>query len=145
MTVRPFRKEDAPTLAAIAALTLPEAWSEASFSSVAENPIAHFFVCELDGKAVGFCGMYLVADEGQIMEVAVLPDYRRRGIAKALLCELLACGAVRGAQSFSLEVRAQNEAARQLYQAMGFYEVGVRKGYYKRPNDDAVLMEKRAM
>ncbi len=141
--IRPFCREDACALAEIARESLPEAWSEASFRALCDNPLAYFFVATEEEKPIGFCGMYLVADEGQIMEVAVKADYRRRGIAKALLCELLACGTLHGAKSFSLEVRAQNAAARRLYETMGFYQVGMRKGYYKRPSDDAVLMEKR--
>ncbi len=143
LTVREITKEDADTLWQLAKDCLPEAWSARAFAALPENEMAHFLLCEADGKAVGFCGAYLVCDEGQIMEVAVDAAYRRKGIAKTMLCDLLARLLMRGARFFTLEVRKQNEGARALYESLGFYEVGVRKHYYKQPDDDAILMEKQ--
>lgn len=145
LTVREVEKADAETLAALAKDCLPEAWSARAFAALPDNDMAHFLLCALDGKTVGFCGAYLVCDEGQIMEVAVDAAYRRQGIAKTLLCDLMARLLARGARFFSLEVRAQNESARALYEDLGFYEVGVRKHYYKKPDDDAILMEKQGL
>ncbi len=143
MLFRRFDASDAPFCAALAKDCLPEAWSEAEFAALPQNALARFFVCEEDGAIIGFCGLYLVADEGQIMEVCVSPVYRRRGIAKALLHTMMQDAISAGADWFSLEVRSQNVSAIALYTALGFVSVGLRRRYYRNPCDDAILMEKR--
>ncbi len=143
MVFRRFDASDASSCAALAKDCLPEAWSEAEFASLPQNALARFFVCEEDGEIVGFCGLYLVADEGQIMEICVNPAYRRRGIATSLLHTMMQDAISAGAGWFSLEVRSQNASAIALYTALGFVRVGLRRRYYRNPCDDAILMEKR--
>jgi ribosomal-protein-alanine N-acetyltransferase len=142
LTLTPFCAADAPDVAALAHLTLPEAWSEAAFAALADNPLARCLLARRDGVLLGFAFLYLVGDEGQIMEVATHPDARRQGVARTLLCRLLADATDGGATRFTLEVRAQNEAARTLYASLGFVEDGVRRRYYRNPTDDAVLMSR---
>ena len=142
LTLTPFCAADAPEVAALARRTLPEAWSEASFAALADNSLARCLLARRDGVLLGFAFLYLVADEGQIMEVATHPDARRQGVARTLLCRLLADATDGGAMRFTLEVRAQNEAARALYTSLGFVEDGVRRHYYRNPTDDAVLMSR---
>ncbi len=143
LEITPLQVEDVADVHALAQLCLPEAWSEAALAALPENPLAHFFVARRDGVLLGFCFMYLVADEGQIMEIATDPAHRRQGIARQLLSHLLADGQAHGATLFTLEVRAQNAAAQALYASLGFVADGVRRNYYRNPTDDAILMSKR--
>ena len=140
MPIRPFTSDDAPFVAALAKETLPEPWSEQALRTLPS--FARFFVSyDQDGRISGFCGLYLIADEGQIMEVAVAPDHRRRGIARDLLSHMIQDARAAGAVRFSLEVRSQNQGAQALYASLGFTVTATRRRYYKNPDDDAVLMD----
>lgn len=116
----------------------------------AENGIA------VNGGVIGFCAyleecfsgyatMYCVAGEGQINNIAVLPEYRRMGLGDALLDGL--CGAARraGLDVLFLEVRKSNSAAYALYEKHGFFRIGERKGFYTAPPEDAILMKKELL
>ena len=87
----------------------------------------------------GYAGLQTVLDEGSITNVAVLPEFRRRGAARALLEELLARGKAMDLAFLTLEVRASNAPAIALYTGLGFQEVGRRRGYYEAPREDALL------
>ena len=87
--------------------------------------------------------MLIAVDEGQITNVAVHPDYRRRGLASAVLNSLMRYARSCHAESVTLEVRASNAAAIALYKKAGFSEVGRRRGFYTKPTEDAVLMTAR--
>jgi ribosomal-protein-alanine N-acetyltransferase len=103
----------------------------------------HIFLAALDGETVaGYIGLMYVLDEGYISNVAVLPAYRRRGVGTALLDELEREARKVRLSFLTLEVRASNTAARALYAARGFRETGLRKNYYEKPAEDAVLMTK---
>ena len=100
-----------------------------------------FLVCvDEHGTVLGYIGAQTVLDEGYIGNVAVTHAARRQGAGRALV-EAMASEARRDGLAFlTLEVRAQNAAGRELYENCGFVEVGVRRGYYDKPPDDAVLM-----
>ncbi len=95
-----------------------------------------------DGEPVGHIGLTFAADTADITTVAVLPQYRRRGIAHALLRAAIAFCEEHKIVGLFLEVRQSNEAARSLYEKMGFEKISVRKGYYKDPMEDAVIYRK---
>ena len=124
-----------------ACFSLP--WTAEALASQLKDA-QHEFIAAVDaeGRVLGYVGMMFVLDEGYISNVAVGPDYRRQGIADALidrLCEL--CG--EHALAFvSLEVRAGNVPAIALYDKHGFERVGLRKNYYERPKEDALIMTK---
>ena len=99
-----------------------------------------FLAAERDGAAVGYVGCQTVLDEGYITNVAVSPDCRRQGVARALLDELKARAVQAGLSFVTLEVRASNAPAIALYEGAGFVRVGVRKNFYTAPAEDAVLM-----
>ena len=88
----------------------------------------------------GYIGMYLSLGEGEITNVAVAPEFRRRGIADALLTEIKREAAECGVTSLVLEVRVSNQNAICLYEKHGFVSCGVRKGFYEQPKEDAFLM-----
>ena len=93
-----------------------------------------------EGKILGYIGMMTVLDEGYISNVAVSPDVRRLGIGRALVREMLRRCIIRKLFFVTLEVRAHNEGAILLYAQEGFQRVGMRKNYYERPREDALLM-----
>lgn len=102
----------------------------------------HEFLVAVDaaGNVLGYIGMMTVLDEGYISNVAVSPAYRRGGIGRALVREMLGRAAARELAFVTLEVRAHNESAIALYAGEGFERVGLRRDYYERPREDALLM-----
>jgi ribosomal-protein-alanine N-acetyltransferase len=123
-----------------AAFTSP--WTRAMYLAELENHGVSF--CFLakddDGRAVGFCSVWRVADELHINNLAVLPEVRRGGIGSALLEHVLRHGADSGAQRATLEVRQSNDAARILYERFGFTVAGGRRAYYSKPVEDALVL-----
>lgn len=103
----------------------------------------HVFLAATDGERVlGYVGMMFVLDEGYISNVAVAPAFRRRGIADALIVELLRRADALSLSFVTLEVREHNIPAISLYENNGFVRVGLRKNYYQKPCENAVLMTK---
>lgn len=130
-------KEDAPELASLDKICFSVPWSEKSFADEAENPLAGYFVARKDGKIVAYGGIWLVADEGQITNIAVLPEYRKMGIASALLERLIDYA---GEKSIVLEVRESNLSAISLYEKYEFKKAGVRRNFYHSPTENAIIM-----
>lgn len=115
-------------------------WSRAALSAELENDFSRFFVAVENGRAVGYVGLYILTGEADIVRVAVLPEYRKKGIAKAVLTESL-----KYAQGeIFLDVRESNAPAISLYKSLGFEDTGVRKNYYSDPVENAVLMKRVA-
>lgn len=99
-----------------------------------------FLAAVQDGEVMGYIGMMFVLDEGYISNVAVTGKYRRQGVAKALISALEEkCREMR-LSFMTLEVRESNTPAISLYAGLGFEEVGVRKNYYDKPRENAILM-----
>lgn len=117
-------------------------WSLASVTSELTNPLS-LWVVALDGdKVVGYVGSQTVMGDADMMNIAVDPDYRKRGIA-LLLVETLICRLrEKDAVSLTLEVRASNVPAISLYEKLGFQQVGVRPNYYRNPKENAILYRK---
>lgn len=137
--VRPLAPEDAAAAAALEA-TVPDSWSEESIrQTLAEG---HCCAAEDRGRLVGLCLCGLVLDEASVYAVTVDGAFRRQGVARAMLHWMFDRLRAQGAKAVFLEVRSQNAPARALYQRLGFAEVGRRRGFYRDPADDAVLMTK---
>ena len=102
----------------------------------------HVFLAAVaeSGAVLGYVGMMFVLDEGYISNVAVAPDFRRQGVADALISALMTRAEELGLAFVTLEVRAGNEPAKALYAIHGFVPVGRRKNYYDLPKEDAILM-----
>lgn len=117
-------------------------WSERSVRESVEAGTL-FLVAYKGQKAVGYVGMSAIAGEGYITNVAVVPEYRRQGIAKRLLEELIEIGKQKKLEFISLEVRVSNNNAISLYNKMGFKEEGRRKRFYTQPTEDAIILTRR--
>lgn len=118
-------------------------WTEQMFlGDLKSEQTCYFGAFDENGDLVGYAGMWLSVDEGQITNVAVHPDYRRRGIAHSLVVNLVQVCKRKGLASITLEVRESNINAISLYRKLGFLDVGLRKNYYKNPTENALLMTK---
>ena len=117
-------------------------WSENSVASELKNPLSCWLVAEEDGVVAGYIGSQTVMDESDMMNVAVHPDHRRKGVAESLVNELIEALKKRGSRCLTLEVRASNEPAKTLYEKLGFVQVGLRRNYYRNPKEDALILRK---
>ena len=104
------------------------------------NERAMYFVAEIDGQIAGYAGLWQIVDEGHITNVAVAPQFRRQKLATAILEAFLSEGRARGIRAFTLEVRASNIAAQELYRKFGFQSAGYRPGYYEDNKEAAMIM-----
>lgn len=115
-------------------------WTDNGFFSFLLRDDSLFLVAEDAGEILGYCGVIMVLDQGDIVNVGVKADRQRQGIARRLLDALVQIAGERGVSSLYLEVRTSNQAAIGLYESLGFQKLGVRKGYYEEPKEDAVVM-----
>lgn len=140
---RPMEKGDLDTVAGIESLVSPEPWSRSLLAGELDIPADanHWLVAEheVSGSVVGFAGTMVVADEAHILNLAVHPDHRRRGIGREMLRRLLEAGTRRGAVAATLEVRPTNRSAIDLYSSLGFRPAGRRRRYY-RDGTGALIM-----
>ncbi|QDY85935.1 ribosomal-protein-alanine N-acetyltransferase [Paenibacillus polymyxa] len=121
------------------AFTLP--WTEEAFrNELTMNHFAKYMIMELNGRAIGYAGMWTIMDEAHITNIAVREAYRGRKFGDKLLDELMQTASYLGMERMTLEVRVTNRIAQGLYEKKGFKPAGVRKGYYSDNNEDAVIM-----
>ncbi len=118
-------------------------WSENSLREELKNEYARFFVAVINGNVAGYIGAHNILGEVYITNVAVFPDYRRKGVGETLIKKLIDVTFSENADFITLEVRNSNEGAIKLYTKMGFEEVGKRKNFYENPREDALLMTYR--
>ena len=123
-------------------LCFSDPWSEKSVASELENKLAYWLVAVEDDRVAGYVGSQTVCGETDMMNIAVHPDFRRRGIAESLVHALVEDLQKQESHSLTLEVRASNEAAQKLYEKLGFMQVGLRKNYYRNPKEDAYILRK---
>ena len=126
-------------VAALERLGFADPWSESSLALLLTDAAVGFVVCDGE-RAVAYAGMLCVAGEGQITNVAVHPDYRRRGLGREAVEALLQYAQENDFFEISLEVRASNRAAIALYESLGFCVGGTRRNFYQKPTEDALVM-----
>ena len=163
MIIRKAGKQDVPSMARLEELCFTTPWSEAALrQDVAENPLSFYLVAELAGETdgsgaivqsepgtdgtggiVGYAGVWKIAGEGHITNVAVHPACREKGIGSALVGQLVQLLELEGVSEQTLEVRAGNLAAIGLYEKHGFRLAGIRKEYYQDNGEDALIMWRR--
>ncbi|MGQ0764106.1 MAG: ribosomal protein S18-alanine N-acetyltransferase [Gemmatimonadota bacterium] len=140
MVVDHAAPNDAAHLAELERATFSDPWSEASFRDLVARAEAVCFVARAGETLAGYVVAYAAGGEAELANIAVAPGSRRAGVASRLLSRVIVWARERHAADMWLEVRASNNAARELYGRFGFFEVGVRKRYYDRPVEDAIIM-----
>ena len=141
LTRTPMEPEHLAQSAALEAACFSDPWPESILAHELQNPLS-LWLCAMDGDTVaGYIGSQTVLGESDMMNLAVRPDYRRRGIGRALVLAL--CGALKKqmlASALTLEVRDSNAPAAALYASLGFEQIGLRKNYYQHPKEDARIL-----
>ena len=141
ITYRLMTLEDAKEVHHIEEAVFATPWTLEAFElEMTKNTQATYIVAEKEGQLIGFCGMWIVLDESQITNVAVMPEGRGQGIGEQLMREALRIAEERGCVVMSLEVRVTNDVAQNLYRKLGFQAGGIRKKYYTDNQEDALVM-----
>lgn len=142
MEIRKMTAREVPQVAELEKLCFAMPWSEKSVAGELDNPLALWLVA-MDGESLaGYVGSQTVMDETDMMNLAVTPQFRRQGVGEALVNALVASLKELGSRCLTLEVRDSNGPARALYAKLGFAEVGRRRGYYRDPREDALILRK---
>lgn len=142
MEIRRMSEADVFDVAAIEAKVFSQPWSEQGFRDALAMNHVIFLVAEEAGSILGYCGMYMALDEGEITNVAISEACRNRGYGEQLVTELMQQGRKHGIRRYVLEVRVSNEPAIRLYQKLGFSVLGTRKNFYEKPSEDAYFMSR---
>ena len=128
------------SLLVIDAASFVRPWSRAMYEAALDNPVTRVFLLSVDGAPVAYCLAWLLPGELHISNVAVLPEFRRRGLARRLLENVLERADAEGASDATLEVRRSNRPALTLYESLGFRTTAVRVDYYQDPVEDALIL-----
>ena len=140
-TIRAAERRDVPALVRIEDEAFPEPWTRAMLvDEITRLENRRYSVAVEAGRIVGYLGLMFVADEVHVNTIATAPGEEGRGVASSLLAEGLAAARERGAVRATLEVAVSNERAQALYRRFGFAPVGVRKRYYERTGEDALVL-----
>lgn len=129
-------------IAELERICFSDPWSDKSIASELENELAYWLIAVEGDTVVGYIGSQTVMGETDMMNVAVHPEYRRKGIAEALVNALVGSLKEQGSRCLTLEVRASNLPAQKLYEKMGFTLIGKRPRYYHNPKEDALILRK---
>ena len=134
-----------PAIAALEEQLFSAPWDEASVRGELINELSLWLVAEEDGCVLGYIGSQTVLGESDMLNLAVHPDHRRKGIGRMLTQALCDSLRQKGSQCITLEVRTSNNPAKSLYGSMGFVSVGRRHRYYSRPTEDADILRKELL
>ena len=143
LRIRRMEERDVQQVAAIEAESFSLPWSEQAFRDSRAMYHTIFLVADLEGRIAGYCGCYQSLEEAEITNVAVKQELRGKGIARELLQELFRVGTAQGVFAYTLEVRVSNTPAIHLYESLGFENVGIRRNFYEKPTEDAMIMWRR--
>jgi len=139
--VAPLRRRHLRSVLRIEEECYPRPWSATLFlSEIAQRSSRRYVVATIGPLVVGYCGLMIVEDDGHITNLAVDPAWHRRGVATVLLLDQARTAPSLGVRHLTLEVRASNVGAQELYRRFGFAPVGVRRGYYAETGEDAIVM-----
>jgi ribosomal-protein-alanine N-acetyltransferase len=141
ISVSRLGRDDLDAVLAVDAESFFRPWTRDMYEGELANPeVTRIFGIAVDGRVVGYCAAWVLPGELHINNLAILPVFRRQGLATALLAEVLAEAARLGCARATLEVRRSNHAARALYERLGFAVHGVRRDYYADPVEDALIL-----
>lgn len=138
--IREMREEDLDQVAQLEEETFSMPWSRQSLFSFLKREDTVFLVAEKEEEILGYCGYLQVFDEADILNVAVKEKYRGRHIGTNMIEKLIETGKKNGISQFTLEVRQSNLRAIHIYEKAGFVSVGIRKNFYEKPAENAVIM-----
>jgi len=139
--VRPMRMDDLETILEIEIVSFSTPWSLQAFKAeLKDNEYARYVCLELEGKVIGYMGLWFILDEGHITNIAIAPNYRGQHWGEFLIRSVMKKMRNEGMERMTLEVRASNNPAKSLYSRLGFTTAGVRKGYYADTGEDALIM-----
>lgn len=141
--IRRMRESDAEEAARLERRYFSVPWSKEQLLESLRNPQYLFLVAEEDGQVAGYAGLLRVLNEGDITNIVVDGAHRGKGLGTQLTAALLEEGQRLGMEEFTLEVRVSNQAAIRIYERLGFVKEGIRKKFYERPAEDALIMWKR--
>lgn len=146
MNIRKMEQEDVLQVYEIGAAAFSQPWSVQGLRECCieehDSYRCCYIVAEEGKEIVAYAGFWDISGDGQINQVAVKKEWQKQGIGHKLFAALLEAGKQMQLEKFTLEVRQSNQEAISLYQAFGFAPVGLRRGFYEKPKEDAVLMEK---
>jgi len=143
--IRTMTERDIPRVAEMEKEIFTDPWSEKVYRETFElDGVEYVVVCDNDPQTgneiiIGSAGVRNIVDVGEITNVMITPSYRRQGIGRLMITELLERGKRLGAVDFTLEVRVSNDNARELYESLGFVFEGIRPGFYNNPKEDAAI------
>ena len=140
ITVSKMTEGDAASLAEIDKIVFGGSFSKDDFINYLDSSIYYFYVAKIDEKAVGYIGYMLIADEADIINIGILPEYRGKSISNMLMSAMIQELKKNSATCVHLEVRKSNSVAISLYKKYGFIDTGVSKNHYKEPTEDAIRM-----
>lgn len=130
-----------PALQEIEHEAYPEPWTGGMFRDEVRNTNSHFFVAYLGDELIGYAGFWMLIDVAHVTSVTVAKPYRGRGYGRVQMQHLIDEAIAEEAATITLEVRESNAAARTMYEHFGFNAIGLRKGYYTKSGEDAIVME----
>ena len=139
MTVEKLTAAHLGAVAELEEVCFADPWSEKALELLTTDE-AYGAVCSVEGRVMAYGGVLWTPFEGQITNIATHPDARRQGMGAAILEHLIAQATLRGCEQLSLEARVSNVPAIALYERYGFVKMGLRRGFYKHPTEDAYVM-----
>lgn len=142
MTIESMTVDDISQVAEIERQIFSIPWSEKAFRNSMESDNTIYIVAKENNNVAGYAGMYLSFEEGNITNVAVNPLSRRKGIGEKIVRDILNRACEKGVRDVFLEVRETNSVAIALYEKIGFKEEGIRKNFYDKPRENALIMWK---
>lgn len=142
ITIRKMEPVDVPQIMEIESVSFgSHHWSDNSFYIEINNTLGNYFTAiNEEGKVLGYCGFWLICEEAHVTTIAVRPEFRKFKIGEMLIQSMIEQGYKKEAKWFTLEVRAGNIPAQNLYYKYGFKSLGIRKNYYQDNNEDALIM-----
>jgi len=141
LEIVPAKPEDLDAIMEIERLSFKSPWTRQMFVEELRRDFARLDVLrDAEGRILGFVNHWLVYDEVHVLNIAVHPEFRRRGYGERLMRHVLKFAGASGCRLVTLEVRRSNEAAKRLYGSLGFRPIGVRPNYYAEDGEDAIVM-----
>ncbi|WP_027416691.1 ribosomal protein S18-alanine N-acetyltransferase [Aneurinibacillus terranovensis] len=141
LKIRRMELKDLDGICEVEVLSFSVPWSRESFlNEITNNLFARYLVVEYGENVVGYAGMWVVIDEAHITNVAIHPEFRGHRLGERLMKEMMVFARQEGVEHMTLEVRASNKIAQNLYRKFGFTEGGLRRGYYTDNMEDAIIM-----